>query len=705
MRTWLAEKKSFATELAKVLGNPRAIPGMRNAFQTDEGRVLWASGHLIQLAEPEDYDPKYAEWKVEDLPIVPAEWRLQAIDEKRNWLDQIRIGMQGTTEIVIATDAGREGEYIAFLILHHLALARIPKKRLWSSGANAAAIAKAVGNLRPYSEKYMLAEAAQIRAESDWIEGLNLTRLLTTRFRPDGLHSVISVGRVQTATLAMIVRRMREIECFKPQTYHEVEVQVTAGVHSVKLYHRPDEDRRIYDPAKAIEIVNKVNRLSAPVIVTAEDRTERPPKLFESSSLQIRAYNLWGWSAEKTEEIAQALYDEHKLITYPRTDGIYLEDEQWNDVPLILGNLLETPGFGEIVLQDRERFAELSKYVPKAPAKRGDVFSSKKLAESGADHHGIIPTTEKADLTALSDDECKLYALITRQYLAQFHPDCAYKQKKVAWTVLGIEFATTGRTLVSPGWKILFGETDSAAEKTEAAGPEQNDENIIIPPIPSGTTGVGNYPRVQVKTTKAPKVFTEGSIISAMRNILTVVKDPTVKAKLGAATTIGTKSTWGDTIKKLKERFYIISEKGQLKPTLLGEDLVKLCEQHAPKLVSIETTAALEALLTEVEKGVASPDAARRTIQALNIQTIRQCLAIESYSLRAPLGRPSKFKNGGKPQPFVDFEGGSYALDVPFEDKDAVKALGAKFNGETKQWHLPRKGHDEADLRARGWLK
>lgn len=705
MRTWLAEKKSFATVLAKVLGSPRSVPGLPNAYQTDGGRVVWASGHLVQLAEPQDYDPKYAEWKVEHLPIVPEQWRMSEIPDKKRWLDQLRDGMKGATEIIVATDAGREGEYIAWLILHHLGLMRVPKQRLWSSGANEAAIAKSIERLHPYTDKYMLAEAAQIRAESDWIEGLNLTRLLTARFRPSGMSTPISVGRVQTATLAMIVRRMREIADFKPQTYYELEIKVQSGPHTVTLYHRPDDDKRIMDPKDALEICNKVNNRTSPVTVVSEDRSERPPKLFESSSLQIRAYNLWGWPAEKTEDVAQQLYDEKKLITYPRTDGVHLEDEQWNDVPTILGNLVQTPGMGDVVLRDREKFVELSQKVPRSPVKREDVFSSKKLAESGADHHGIIPTTEKADLSELNDDQRKLYALIVRQYLAQFHPDCTYKQKRVSWSSEGYEFATTGRTIINPGWRDLFGTTDDLAEKAEATGPEKADEATTIPPIQNGAMGTGHYPRSQMKHTKAPKVFTEGSIISAMRNILTVVKDPEVKAKLGSATTIGTKSTWGDTVKKLKERYYIYADKGHLKPTGLGEDLIALCEAHAPKLVSIETTAALEAMLTDVENGRMPPEKAREILQRRNINAITQCLAIDNFTLRVPQGNVSRPRNGDKPRPFVDFEGGSYALEVPFDEKDAVKAMGAKFNGETKKWHVPKATTDEADLRARGWLK
>ena len=229
MNLWLAEKSSFGKDLAAVLGNPKQVPGIMNCFDTDKGRVVCASGHLVQLAEPQDYDPKYAAWDLSHLPIIPETWRLKEIEAKHKWLESIRKGAQGATEIIIATDAGREGEYIAWLIVRHLGLSRIPKKRLWSSGANHAAIQKAIEGLLPYTAKFMLAEAAQIRAESDWIEGMNMTRLFTKRFAPEGHQEPISIGRVQTAVLAIIVRRHREIKEFKPREYRELSIRILAG--------------------------------------------------------------------------------------------------------------------------------------------------------------------------------------------------------------------------------------------------------------------------------------------------------------------------------------------------------------------------------------------------------------------------------------------------------------------------------------------
>jgi DNA topoisomerase-3 len=712
MRLWLAEKSSFGKDLAAVLGNPKPVAGIMNCFDTDRGRVVCASGHLVQLAEPQDYDPKYANWDISHLPIIPDTWRLKEIDAKSKWLESIRKGAQGATEIVVATDAGREGEYIAWLIMRHLGLGRVPKKRLWSSGANQAAIRKSVDSLMPYTAKFMLAEAAQIRAESDWMEGMNLTRVFTKRFAPDGHQEPISIGRVQTAVLAMIVRRQREIREFKPREYRELSIRVNAGPHSVTLHHRPPEEKRIYDATAALEIARKVNNVTAPVMADSQDGKEKPPTLFESSSLQIRAYNLWGWPAEHTEEVAQSLYDNRKLISYPRTDGVHLEDEQWNDVATILGNLKGTPGFEGIPLREKEMFTALSQRVPEAAVKRADVFSSKKLAESGADHHGIIPTVEKANLEELTPDERRLYALIVRQYLAQFYPDCLYKQTRLTWTAEGIEFVATGRVIASPGWKVLFGDNDAAAEQAERpeGAPEEIDDAAQLPPIPNGTPGHGTYPQVISKVTRAPKQYTEGSIIAQMRDLSTQAKDDQTKALFKKAPTIGTKSTWGDTVKKLRERLYIVSSKGKLAPTTLGDDLITFCEKNVPKIVSIETTAVLEHMLSEVEQSKMDPDKARAYLQTRNLEAIRLCLAAEDTKLRAPEGGATRNKTIKRPppKPFAEMPGGSIVLDIPYDavaERDAAKSMGAKFNGETKRWHLPKTPANEAEAKRRGWVK
>ena len=707
MRVWLAEKPSFAKDLGRVLGNPKQVPGVANAWDSDGGRIVAAAGHLIELAEPAEYNPKWKTWKIEHLPIVPDKWEFmyKPIAGKENWLIQIKKAMKGVSEIIIATDAGREGEYIAWLILNYLGMDNIPKKRLWSSGANAAAIKKGVDRLLDYSEKEALAQSARVRAESDWVEGLNLTRLLTERFRPNGLKGPISVGRVQTAALTIIVNRQDEIDNFKPESYYDLGIDVIADNKRFKLTHSPKPENRIKDPALARKIVSDVNGKTIVLSVNETEGSEKPPVLFESSSLQIRAYNLWGWSATHTEKISQLLYDTHKLISYPRTDGVHLEDEQWEDVPIILTNIGNISGIGNVIIKGKENFIDMAQRIPRQPVKRDDVFSSEKLEKSGADHHGIIPTNEHADLTKLNDDEKKLYLLIVRQYLAQLYPNADYKQKRISWKHDERVFSATGRIILRPGWKVLFNIADEQAESDEKEKGEEMIPNL--PDIPDNSRAVVIHAAAMQKTTIAPPQYTEGSIIAAMRDVRKVVSNAADKRMLEIAKSIGTKSTWGETIKKLRDREYI-KGKGKLSPTELGKDLVVLCKNHIPGLIDPLTTAVLETMLTDVEKGKMHHQKAREILQGRNIDAIRKVLAVENATLRMPTGTASSnldTKSKYKDKAFEDFPEGSYALEVPFDDKDEIKRLGGRFNGETRKWHIPKTGTDINMLKAKGWLK
>lgn len=708
-RVWLAEKPSFANELAKALGSPRRLNA--NAIETSRGIVVAAAGHLVELCEPADYNEEWKAWSIESLPMVPADWhfRYKPIADKERRLRGIKPYLEAASEIVVATDAGREGEYIAWAIFEHLGLHGKPKKRLWSSGANVAAIEKACREeaLLPYAQKFPLAEAARIRAESDWIEGLNLTRLLTKRFRPEGFDEPITVGRVQTATLALIVRRADYIENFKPEKYFDLAIDARIGPHSLRLIHRPPEDKRIKDAAQARDILAAAKGANIKLEVKSDVRSEAPPKLFESSSLQIRAYNLWGWAAAKTEKLAQALYDERKLISYPRTDGVHLEDEQWHDVRQILSNISALSTAKQVQVKGKEYFADFPLHTPDFDtlSPRETVFNSKALEKSGADHHGIIPTTEPANLAELTEDERKLYLLIVRQFLAQLMPDCQYAQKSISWTHEGRRFAATGRVIKVQGWRVLFNAADDEAEDEEKDGAEEEISANSLPDIPDGQIARVERAFAEEKFTVAPALFTEGSIISAMRDLTKVIKDEDLREKLKIAKTIGTKSTWGETIKKLKERQYIMAARGKLQPTLLGRDLIGLCDEHLPTLVDPTATAVLEFMLTDVEKGDCDTVKARRILQSRNIEAIDRSIAIETATLRAPENYKKKSSSSKPSGPFRDFDGGSWALNVPYDAREDAKALGARFNGETKRWHLPKKDFTHEELKARGWIE
>ena len=724
MKVWLTEKSSVGKALAQVLGNPRRIAGQQHGLDTDDGRVLWAKGHVVTLAEPHDYDPKYQSWAVEHLPFFPDRWMFKVIEDAQPWYDCIERGMKGASEVIVATDAGREGEYIAWLILTHLGY-KGPLRRMWTSGANAASLQKAINELLPYEKHGRLAVAAQIRAESDFIEGINLTRIFSEKFRPDGHDKPVSAGRVQTAVLALVVRRTREIENFKPQQYYEITAKMQADGHDFDMHLRPPEDKRIVDVAQARMIAQQIMGKTAPVEVTRQAMSERPPSLFESSTLQIRAHNLWGWSAAKTEEISQSLYNTHKLISYPRTSGTHLEDDQVNEVPETLRNISQMDMTRPVDLKGTAKFPDLSAMVPPQPLIRPEVFSSKLLQKSGADHHGIIPTTERPDLSSapaagsvsdveghLTEDERKLYLLVVRQYLAQFHENCEYEQLGMSWTSGNHTLTTSGRTILKPGWKTLFGEADAAADKDEKMVVEE-DGDASLPRIANGTPGTAAHAAPIQKTTRAPKAFTEATLLRAMKNLATVIDDPEVRALLKDAGVLGTQTTWGTMLKKLKEREYVFVNKGQFAPSSLGRSLVEFCEKHVPQLVNPVSTARLEMMLRDVEQGQLDPAAARKTLQSRNIQSIRICLDLPVTKLSPPQG------NGGlrkaaraqddtrQKRAFKPIVGEYVVLHVPFDDKNKVKAMGAIFNGEIAKWVMmaDRFPQYEDEIREAGWLE
>lgn len=705
MRIWLTEKPSFAKDLAQALGGQKRNPHLRNCWESYDGRVVAAVGHLLELQMPEDYNPAWAEWNVAQLPIIPPNWlfKYRPIAEKEQVIKGLELSFKGATEIIIATDAGREGEYIAWTILDHLGLMHLPKKRLWSSGANVTAIARAVKTLKDYEEKAKLADAARVRAESDWIEGLNLTRLFSIRHKPANHQGVISLGRVQTATLAIIVRRQSEIDSFVSSRYYDLSIEVNVAGHKVILVHSPKPPLRITNVVDARGIANAINHQPVKLNVEMRSQRHRPPSLFESSSLQIRAYNLWGWPASKTEVIAQSLYDVHKIISYPRTDGIHLEEEQWGDVPIILRHLTTLQGVADVQLRKNgETFVDLLKVFPTSHyIQRGEVFSSKLLAKSGADHHGIIPTVEPANFDILTNEEKQLYLLIVRQFLAQLMVDCEYDQRRVSLTTEGRIFSATGRTITKPGWTRLFGAADRDADSVES---EHEQEQITenMPPISNGAVGAVSKSFVIEKQTIAPPHFSEATLIGAMRDLTRVVTDEEALQKVKVARTIGTKSTWPDTIKKLRERQYVTGY-SKIIPTNLGVDIITVCQVHVPTLIDVTATAVLELLLCEIEKGERSIDVVRAAVQRRNIVAINTFKAVETIKLRSPGTGGKNNPAKATPRPFKDFPEGSWKLTVPYDDREKVKTIGAKFNGDTKTWHVS-KNIDINMLREKGWL-
>lgn len=430
---YLAEKPSQATDIAKVIGIKKKLDGY---IELSTGDVMtYARGHLLELAEPADYDEAWGKsWAWEHLPMIPAQWKMKPTKHGAKQLRVIRDLLKECSEVVIATDAGREGELIAREILEHCRF-RGRVRRLWTSSLVAKDIKAALSGLKPGSETEPLFEAARARQHGDWLYGLSGTRAATLAARQRG--QAFPLGRVQTPTLSLVVRRDLDIRNFKAQDYFELEANVlTEKGHRLKLMHAPDEKHRITDEKEALRRKSLAEGASAALKVERTKGSEAPPLPYSLPALQKDANRVLGLTAKKTLELAQALY-EKKALTYPRTDCQYLAQSQVDEIEGTLAVIEKR--FGAVVGHLRAQGVRA----------RASVFDSAKLT----DHHAIVPTTEF--VAELSADEERLYRLVSERYLQMLGQDCLFDSTKVSMNANGVLFKTSGRTVTSPGWQSL----------------------------------------------------------------------------------------------------------------------------------------------------------------------------------------------------------------------------------------------------------
>lgn len=612
MRLWITEKPDQAKALAPLLGNPKRGSG---CIQTDDGVVTWAFGHILREAMPEQYNDAWVKWDIAQLPMVPAQWLLVPSPDKADQLKAVGKLLREASEVVIATDPGAEGEAIARNILAHFKY-RGRVMRLWYNATDERTLRKALADLRPGDSTLPLYYAAQARTWADWLWGLNGTRFYTLKARAAGEREIRTVGRVQSPTLALVVRRDLEIEGFRSRTYYELAVDVrTPSGASVTLKHAPGQDQRIFERDQAQALAQACSGQSAPLKVTNAEKTTAPPKLFSLSRLQAATSKAWGWAADKTLEVAQALYDKH-LTTYPRTAATYLPDEQAPDVPVIVKMLGNVPPL-----------ARLSAYLTvNAPLVRDTVFSTKKLA--GEEHHAIIPTTQAPVAADLSSDERDLYFMVARQYLAALMPDYRFASTKIELEAAGVQFAVTGTTPLDQGWRSAFAGAD----------PEKNDEdedtdNAKLPPIANGAPGKLGDVAILPKQTKAPPRYTEGALITDMTSIAKFATDPAVKARLREASGIGTEATRSNIIANLRERGYLQPQGKHIVSTPLGR------AHHAaidPRLTDPAMTALWEDVLVDLRQGKGGIEL-RDTFVRRTIETLQKLVDRERGTITAAL--------------------------------------------------------------------
>lgn len=571
----LTEKPSVAKDIARVLGCKRSGNG---CIVGDKYIVTWALGHLVTLADPEAYDDKYKNWRMEDLPMLPGRMKLVVIGQTSKQFKAVSslLSSAEVSDIVIATDAGREGELVARWIIQK-ANCRKPMRRLWISSQTDKAIKEGFASLKPSSQYDNLYRSAQCRAEADWLVGLNVTRALTCKH-----NAQLSAGRVQTPTLAMIVRREEDILRFRPKDYFTVKADF--GEYTA-LYKDGKGQARFADAAAAKEVADSVRGKRGVLSeVKKVYRFKAPPAAYDLTELQRDANKKYGYSAKQTLSLMQSLYETHKLLTYPRTDSRYIT----KDVAATLPERLRAIAIGPY--KDSANAVLRSK-----PIQTKYIVNDAKVT----DHHAIIPTEQYVDLNKLSREERHIYDLVVRRFIAVLSAPFEYDEVQVKITVGKYNFYTKGQSVKSAGWKAVYDSTladdDDDAELDLAAQ--------RLPALSQGAAAAVKEVRVCAGKTSPPARYTEATLLTAMENPASQVEDSRLRDALKTAGGLGTPATRADIIEKLFNSFYIERRGREIFPTSKGRQLIGIVP---PDLKSAELTAKWEQQLSLIAEGKAN---------------------------------------------------------------------------------------------------
>src|SRR5215203_7205090 len=584
----VAEKPSVARDLASTLPGSFKQSKDKTHLEGDDHIVTWAVGHLVGLAPPDEYDGKLKKWRFADLPILPDHFKLIPNDERAGkQLKAIhRLMADDEVDLIVnACDAGREGELI-FAYVYDLAPVRKPVKRLWLSSMTKTAIREAFEHLRPAEELASLEEAARSRSEADWVVGMNATRAASIRLRA-AFDGAVSLGRVQTPTLALVARREEEIRAFEPEAYWLVDARFepSTGEPGRRYWGRfhAGSQPRLKTAAEAEAIVAAVRGRAGEITkLQTSTRQERAPLLYDLTSLQREANNRYGFSARRTLAAAQRLYEEHKALTYPRTNSRFLTGD-------MAGEIKPT---AELVGRQRE-YARAASYVTSLDTlPLGRVVNDAKVT----DHHAIIPTRAEHDPGRKSDDDRRVYDMVVRRFLAVFHPDAVFENTRLETTVLEHIFRTRGRVLLAPGWRGVYGEgLEDRSQADEDEGADQT-----LPKVEQGeasrTLEVGS----EEKETKPPRRYSDASLLAAMETAGKLVDDDELREAMKDSG-IGTPATRAAIIERLIDVGYIERDARALVCTEKGLNVIRLLDGHA--LTSPGLTGDWEHRLGRIELG------------------------------------------------------------------------------------------------------
>ena len=566
----ITEKPSVGRDIARIVGASTSRSGY---YEGNGYCVTWTFGHLCTLKEPADYTELWKRWSLSSLPMIPPKFGIKLIDQDsiKKQFETIRTLIAQADEVINCGDAGQEGEVIQRWVMQK-AECNKPVKRLWISSLTDESIKEGFEHLRDHKDLEPLYTAGLCRAIGDWILGINATRLYTLKYSRD--RQSLSVGRVQTPTLALVVNRQQEIDNFVPKDYWELKTiyRNTLFSSSLKGFKTEEEGKKILDeiaplPLEITDVAQKKGK-------------EAPPRLFDLTSLQVETNRKFGMGAEQTLRTIQSLY-EKKLTTYPRVDTTYLTDDVYPKCKTILNSLKD--------------YSDLLQ-----PLRGAKLRKSKKVFDNSkvTDHHAIIPTGQPLP-QGLSRDELNVFHTIVLRFISVFYPDCSFEQTTVKAKVGKTDFKATGKVITDPGWKAVYAKKTTDQDQTDNEDNPSDEENASMPPFSVGESGP-HEPKLMKKTTQPPKYYTEGTLLKAMETAGSMVDDEDLRESL-KANGIGRPSTRAAIIEILYKRGYIRKERKSLRATQAGIDLISMINEELLK--SAKLTGIWEGRLRQIERG------------------------------------------------------------------------------------------------------
>ena len=566
----ITEKPSVGRDIARIVGASTSRSGY---YEGNGYCVTWTFGHLCTLKEPADYTELWKRWSLSSLPMIPPKFGIKLIDQDsiKKQFETIRTLIAQADEVINCGDAGQEGEVIQRWVMQK-AECNKPVKRLWISSLTDESIKEGFEHLRDHQDLEPLYTAGLCRAIGDWILGINATRLYTLKYSRD--RQILSVGRVQTPTLALVVNRQQEIDNFVPKDYWELKTiyRNTLFSSSLKGFKTEEEGKKILDeiaplPLEITDVAQKKGK-------------EAPPRLFDLTSLQVETNRKFGMGAEQTLRTIQSLY-EKKLTTYPRVDTTYLTDDVYPKCKTILNSLKD--------------YSDLLQ-----PLRGAKLRKSKKVFDNSkvTDHHAIIPTGQPLP-QGLSRDELNVFHTIVLRFISVFYPDCSFEQTTVKAKVGKTDFKATGKVITDPGWKAVYAKKTTDQDQTDNEDNPSDEENASMPPFSVGESGP-HEPKLMKKTTQPPKYYTEGTLLKAMETAGSMVDDEDLRESL-KANGIGRPSTRAAIIEILYKRGYIRKERKSLRATQAGIDLISMINEELLK--SAKLTGIWEGRLRQIERG------------------------------------------------------------------------------------------------------